>query len=203
MSTGKRPGVDGYIWANANQILITKHCQGYSIRTSHFLIDLLLRVVGGGKVGSYSMQALAIKRYSGQGCYNIYSVPTLNASRSTTRDFCAANCNIHTAISQIQEATNHVSPRVFDVETAHFDGGAGEAGAVNHSYAAGYGAHNHIKPVHRTNEPTEIDSNFSRAHRIITTSILPLVEQYGEHSKAVWEASRVSVSNLSTKSSSH
>ncbi|KAI6258676.1 hypothetical protein MCOR07_004583 [Pyricularia oryzae] len=35
----------------------------------------------------------------------------------------------------------------------------------------------------------EIDSNFSKAHRIITTSILPLVEQYGEHSKAVWEAS--------------
>lgn len=37
---------------------------------------------------------------------------------------------------------------------------------------------------------TEIDSNFSRAHRIVTTSILPLVEQYGEHSKAVWEASK-------------
>ncbi|ROW14583.1 hypothetical protein VPNG_03240 [Cytospora leucostoma] len=36
----------------------------------------------------------------------------------------------------------------------------------------------------------EIDSNFSRAHRIVTTSILPLVEQYGEHSKAVWEASK-------------
>ncbi|KAL8348397.1 hypothetical protein RB598_001613 [Gaeumannomyces tritici] len=36
----------------------------------------------------------------------------------------------------------------------------------------------------------EIDSNFSKAHRIITTSILPLVEQYGEHSKAVWEASK-------------
>ncbi|KAJ0115267.1 hypothetical protein J7T55_012543 [Diaporthe amygdali] len=36
----------------------------------------------------------------------------------------------------------------------------------------------------------QIDSNFSRAHRIVTTSILPLVEQYGEHSKAVWEASK-------------
>jgi DASH complex subunit ASK1 len=36
----------------------------------------------------------------------------------------------------------------------------------------------------------EIDSNFSRAHRIVTTSILPLVEQYGEHSRAVWEASK-------------
>ncbi|KAK0643493.1 DASH complex subunit Ask1-domain-containing protein [Cercophora newfieldiana] len=35
----------------------------------------------------------------------------------------------------------------------------------------------------------EIDSNFSRAHRIVTTSILPLVEQYGEHSRSVWEAS--------------
>ncbi|KAI1457551.1 DASH complex subunit Ask1-domain-containing protein [Annulohypoxylon moriforme] len=35
----------------------------------------------------------------------------------------------------------------------------------------------------------EIDHNFSKAHRIVTTSILPLVEQYGEHSKSVWEAS--------------
>jgi DASH complex subunit ASK1 len=36
----------------------------------------------------------------------------------------------------------------------------------------------------------EIDHNFSKAHRIVTTSILPLVEQYGEHSKAVWDASK-------------
>ncbi|KAB5572111.1 DASH complex subunit Ask1-domain-containing protein [Coniochaeta sp. 2T2.1] len=36
----------------------------------------------------------------------------------------------------------------------------------------------------------EIDSNFNRAHRIVTTSILPLVEQYGEHSRAVWDASK-------------
>lgn len=36
----------------------------------------------------------------------------------------------------------------------------------------------------------EIDSNFSKTHRIVTTSILPLVEQYGEHSKTVWEASK-------------
>lgn len=36
----------------------------------------------------------------------------------------------------------------------------------------------------------EIDHNFSRAHRIVTTSILPLVEQYGEHSRAVWDASK-------------
>src|SRR5271167_3306363 len=38
----------------------------------------------------------------------------------------------------------------------------------------------------------EIDHNFSRAHRIVTTSILPIVEQYAEHSKAVWEGSKVS-----------
>lgn len=38
---------------------------------------------------------------------------------------------------------------------------------------------------------TEIDHNFSKAHRIVTTSILPLVEQYGENSRAVWEASKV------------
>jgi len=37
----------------------------------------------------------------------------------------------------------------------------------------------------------EIDSNFNKAHRIVTTSILPLVEQYGEHSRSVWEATKV------------
>jgi hypothetical protein len=37
----------------------------------------------------------------------------------------------------------------------------------------------------------EIDHNFSRAHRIVTSSILPIVEQYAEHSKAVWEGSKV------------
>ncbi|KAI9846569.1 MAG: DASH complex subunit ask1 [Sclerophora amabilis] len=36
----------------------------------------------------------------------------------------------------------------------------------------------------------EIDHNFSRAHRIVTTSILPVVEQYAEHSKAVWDGSK-------------
>jgi len=39
-------------------------------------------------------------------------------------------------------------------------------------------------------KPTEIDHNFSKAHRIVTTSILPLVDQYGEHSRSVWEASK-------------
>lgn len=37
----------------------------------------------------------------------------------------------------------------------------------------------------------EIDHNFSRAHRIVTTNILPIVEQYGKHSEAVWEGSKV------------
>ncbi|KAH9870904.1 hypothetical protein J1614_006476 [Plenodomus biglobosus] len=36
----------------------------------------------------------------------------------------------------------------------------------------------------------EIDQNFSRAHRIVTTAILPIVEQYGKHSEAVWEGSK-------------
>lgn len=35
----------------------------------------------------------------------------------------------------------------------------------------------------------EIDHNFSRAHRIVTTSILPIVENYREHSNQVWEGS--------------
>ena len=36
----------------------------------------------------------------------------------------------------------------------------------------------------------EIDGNFSRAHRIVTSSILPIVEQYAKHSEAVWEGSK-------------
>ncbi|KAL8766832.1 MAG: hypothetical protein Q9209_006490 [Squamulea sp. 1 TL-2023] len=36
----------------------------------------------------------------------------------------------------------------------------------------------------------EIDHHFSRAHRIVTTSILPVVEKYAEHSKDVWESSK-------------
>jgi hypothetical protein len=37
----------------------------------------------------------------------------------------------------------------------------------------------------------EIDHNFSRAHRIVTTSILPIVEQYAKHSETVWDGSKV------------
>ena len=36
----------------------------------------------------------------------------------------------------------------------------------------------------------EIDSNFSRCHRIITTDILPIVEKYAENSALVWEHSK-------------
>ncbi|KAL2824895.1 DASH complex subunit Ask1-domain-containing protein [Aspergillus cavernicola] len=36
----------------------------------------------------------------------------------------------------------------------------------------------------------EIDHNFSRAHRIVTTNILPVVEQYAEASRDVWEGSK-------------
>ncbi len=41
----------------------------------------------------------------------------------------------------------------------------------------------------------EIDSNFSKAHRIVTGSILPIVEQYAKHSSAVWEGSKVRRTN--------
>lgn len=41
-----------------------------------------------------------------------------------------------------------------------------------------------------TDKP-EIDHNFSQAHRIVTTSILPLVEQYAENSRDVWEGAKV------------
>ncbi|KAK6435622.1 DASH complex subunit ask1 [Oleoguttula sp. CCFEE 5521] len=36
----------------------------------------------------------------------------------------------------------------------------------------------------------EIDGNFSKAHRIVTGSILPIVEQYAKHSGNVWEGSK-------------
>ncbi|OAT04321.1 hypothetical protein BDBG_00899 [Blastomyces gilchristii SLH14081] len=36
----------------------------------------------------------------------------------------------------------------------------------------------------------QIDHNFSRAHRIVTTSILPTVEQYSGQSREVWEGSK-------------
>ena len=41
----------------------------------------------------------------------------------------------------------------------------------------------------------EIDSNFSKAHRIVTGSVLPIVEQYAKHSSDVWEGSKVSFGN--------
>ena len=37
----------------------------------------------------------------------------------------------------------------------------------------------------------EIDSNFAKAHRIVATSILPIVERYAKNSEAVWEGSKV------------
>lgn len=37
----------------------------------------------------------------------------------------------------------------------------------------------------------EIDANFSKAHRIVTSSILPIVELYAKSSNAVWEGSKV------------
>ncbi|KAG0127035.1 DASH complex subunit Ask1-domain-containing protein [Tuber indicum] len=36
----------------------------------------------------------------------------------------------------------------------------------------------------------EIDHNFSKAHRIVTTSIIPIVERYAKESEAVWEGSK-------------
>lgn len=53
-----------------------------------------------------------------------------------------------------------------------------------------------IAPAARRLTDPEIDHNFSRAHRIVTTSILPIVEQHGKHSEAVWEGSKVVMSFL-------
>jgi DASH complex subunit ASK1 len=39
----------------------------------------------------------------------------------------------------------------------------------------------------------EIDSNFAKAHRIVTASILPIVERYAQNSDAVWEGSKVRI----------
>ncbi|KAH8156878.1 hypothetical protein CIB48_g11369 [Xylaria polymorpha] len=66
----------------------------------------------------------------------------------------------------------NVSVRVLVREEPDLDGGIREIRAVYYS--------------HTTSFP-EIDHNFSKAHRIVTTSVLPLVEQYGEHSKNFWK----------------
>jgi DASH complex subunit ASK1 len=36
----------------------------------------------------------------------------------------------------------------------------------------------------------EIDSNFAKAHRVVTTSILPIVDRYARNSEQVWEGAR-------------
>lgn len=36
----------------------------------------------------------------------------------------------------------------------------------------------------------EIDHNFSRAHRTVTASIIPVIEQYANHSREVWNGAR-------------
>lgn len=38
----------------------------------------------------------------------------------------------------------------------------------------------------------EIDANFNRCHRIVTTKILPIIENYAENSRRIWENSKVS-----------
>ncbi|KAM9885015.1 DASH complex subunit Ask1 [Verticillium dahliae] len=70
-------------------------------------------------------------------------------------------------------ATKHVTTKR-GTSQSDIDGGAGEAGAVDYIDTS----------------RAEIDHNFSKAHRIVTASILPVVESYGEHSKDVWEASK-------------
>lgn len=42
-----------------------------------------------------------------------------------------------------------------------------------------------------TDYKTEIDHNFSKAHRIVTSGIIPAAEQYARHSGQVWEGSKV------------
>lgn len=43
----------------------------------------------------------------------------------------------------------------------------------------------------------EIDHNFSRAHRIVTSQILPVVDEYAKHSEGLWESSKVPLVFLS------
>lgn len=50
---------------------------------------------------------------------------------------------------------------------------------------------NRARGIHQLMLSLEIDHNFSKAHRIVTASILPIVERYAEHSKDVWEGSKV------------
>ncbi|KAK4035360.1 chromatin modification-related protein EAF7-domain-containing protein [Parachaetomium inaequale] len=67
-------------------------------------------------------------------------------------------------------------------------GGRGR-GRVHHPHSARFDRHRCLSRPNHSQLP-EIDHNFSKAHRIVTTSILPLVEQYGEHSRSVWDATK-------------
>ena len=100
----------------------------------------------------------------------------------------------------------HVA-RVLHVVPAqpHPHGRIGEIGAADHPHPARY-ARAIRPPIHLIahKDPSsaylsyrailtqmlEIDHNFSRAHQIVTRSILPVVEQYASHSRNVWEGSR-------------
>jgi hypothetical protein len=68
--------------------------------------------------------------------------------------------------------------------------GARETRTVNYSHVTRSFVYS-FQTERNSNENIEIDHNFSRAHRIVTSRILPIVEQYAEHSKVVWEGSKV------------
>jgi hypothetical protein len=84
----------------------------------------------------------------------------------------------------------HVSRQHFIREAAVSHRRTREIGAIHYSNPSGFVPQPYIEA--KSNQLIEIDHNFSRAHRIVTSSILPIVEQYADHSKAVWDGSKVS-----------
>lgn len=88
------------------------------------------------------------------------------------------------------ETYNDVPTKCFCSSQPHLDRGVGEARAVHHIDTSRFATAHYLLPTLLT-VYVEIDHNFSKAHRIVTTSILPIVENYAEHSRNVWEGSKV------------
>lgn len=106
-------------------------------------------------------------------------------------------CNLNKLNQHPQQGTGgkencHVPPEYDAVAQPHVDGRAREVGAEHHPDTPRHASDScpTIQCVRRLILRPEIDHNFSKAHRIVTSSIIPIVEQYAKHSDAVWEGSK-------------
>lgn len=99
-------------------------------------------------------------------------------------------CLCRDCIEGVHWLYRHVSLKHGAPAQPHIDRRTREARTIHHSYPPRSGLTFAPCSRHQLIWTVEIDYNFSRAHRIVTTSILPVVEQYTEHSTNVWESSK-------------